>query len=193
MHYKKVVKKIFKVLFILIQTLIFISSISISVISMTIYYKASLLVIILLYYLFVMQVISILGLITSMLGMNTINSRKKIKLFSFTAFTLILMNIEILLALKSSLIPEKSTEWGDNAWGRMDEYQKEFIQTKFNCCGFKEASDRPGIECMGDVGCLYILYSLSRSLRSFIEKTMVFLFLIESTGLGIISMLKLRR
>jgi hypothetical protein len=122
------------------------------------------------------------------------HSKKKIKLFFYIAFTIILMNIQVMISLKSSLIPEKFYSWGDNLWDTLGRDQKEFIQNRFQCCGFSDVNDRPGGVCLyKSNSCYKILHGMTLSMRSLIEKTLIFLFLTESTGIGIISSLKLRK
>lgn len=194
MRHRSVVKKILKISFILIQTLIFISSICLSVISLTIYFKGRDLFNIKFHTLIMLISMSAMSFLSSLVGLQAIKSKQKIKLFSFILLTIILLNIQVVISIKSSMIPEKSAEWGENMWNGMNMYQRNFVQKKFNCCGFRDINDRPGLNCgTNDVGCFNVLYQISLSLRSLIEKSVVFLFFIESGGLVIISLLKLRK
>jgi tetraspanin-15 len=194
MRHRSGVKKILKISFVLIQTIIFISSICLSIISFTFYYKGHDLFNVKIQTIFMMISMSVLSFASSLVGFQAINSRKKLRLFSFILLTVILLNIQIVVSIKSSMLPEKSAVWGESMWDGMNMYQKDFVQKKFNCCGFRDKDDRPGLTCgLSTVGCFSVLYQVSLSLRSLIEKSVVFLFFIESGGLVIISLLKLRK
>lgn len=194
MHHKSKVKKIYKLIFFLIQAVVFISSITISIISLTIYYKGRYILRIPTHYLFLSQILCALSFTSSIIGLKTMHSKKRIRLFFYIIFTLILMNLQVIISLKSSMIPEKSHTWGDRLWSNLDLEQKTFIQNKFQCCGFDKTTDRPAGTCLfKSEACYSILHAMSLSVRSLIEKTMIFLFLTESTGIGIVALLRLRR
>lgn len=188
MHHKNSVKKAFKLSFILIQTLLFISSICISVISITIFLKGHKLFQIRYSHLFLILIMAILSFITAILGLKAISSRKKVQIFSFLFCTLILMNIQMIVSIKSSLLPEKSISWGQALWINLNDYQKEFFKKKFQCCGWKE-----NLTCNNKISCHDVLYKLALSLRFFIEKSLIFMFFIESVGLAILAILKLKK
>ncbi|KAF9763941.1 hypothetical protein NGRA_0943 [Nosema granulosis] len=193
MHHKSKVKKIFKLAFFLIQAMVFVSSITISMISFTVFYRGRFLNIPA-KYLFISQVLCTLSFTSSIIGMKTMHSKRRIRMFFYIVFTLILMNLQVLISLKSSMIPEKAHTWGDRLWENMDVEQKRFVQNKFQCCGYDSITDRPAEVCLfKNENCYNVLHAMSLSLRSLIEKTMIFLFITESTGIGILALIKLRR
>lgn len=188
MHHKNSVKKTFKLSFILIQTILFISSICISVISVTIFIKGHKLFHLKYSHLIILLMMAILSSITAILGLRAISSRKKVRLLSFYFSTIILMNLQMIVSIKTSLIPEKSLSWGQMIWTNLNEYQKDFFRKKFNCCGWLE-----DIECTNGVKCHDVLFKLALNLRSIVEKSIIFMFFIESVSMVILALLKLKK
>lgn len=194
MKHKKSIKKFLKSFFILIQAIVFMYSISLKIIAFTVYLKARDILQMSLGVFLLLFGISSTSALSSILGFHILNTKKKLKLTFWILITMFLINFQVILAIKSSLLPEKSLFWGDNIWEGMNEYQKNFVQERFKCCGFRDTSDRNATVCnFKDKSCFKVLYNLSLSLRMFIERSVVFMLFIESMGVCIVSLIKYRR
>ncbi|WUR02167.1 tetraspanin [Vairimorpha necatrix] len=194
MKHRNGIKKILKLSFIFIQVLTFIYAIALGVMSIILFYKVKDILQLTYKNLLLLLAISFTSAGLSLIGFQLINTKKKFKYVIYIFLSLLLMNLEFVLALKSSLLPEKSIKWGENIWIGLSEYQRNFLQEKFKCCGFKNKDDMSGAICDYEgVGCLKVLYDVSVSIRSFIERSVVFVLFIESIGLGIIATLRFRR
>ncbi|WEL39943.1 tetraspanin-like protein [Encephalitozoon hellem] len=193
MHHKSTVKKTFKVVFFFIQALVFISGVGGSIVGTTIYLTAQELLQIPAKILMLSYTIGALEVLSAILGYTALSSRRKLRMLVYISITLVLMNIQAIIAVKSWDVYERSREWGDWRWSSLTENQRNFVQAKFRCCGFYNAADRSGSSCGGENGCVGAVYKLSKSVSKLIQKILMFLFFFESVGVGILSMLRLRK
>lgn len=193
MHHKSTVKKTFKVMFFFIQALVFISGVGGSIVGTTVYLTSHELLQIPPKALVLSHLLSILEVLSAILGYTALASRRKLRMLVYISITLILMNTQAIMAAKSWVIYERSRAWGDWRWSSLSENQRNFVQTKLKCCGFSNPTDRSGSSCGGEKGCVDVVYKLSRSVSILIQKILMFLFFFESVGIGILSMLRLRK
>ncbi|CAD26081.1 hypothetical protein [Encephalitozoon cuniculi GB-M1] len=193
MHHKSTVKKTFKVLFFFIQALGFISGIGVLIVGTTIYATAHEILQIPTKMLMLSYVLGILEVLSAVLGYTALASRRRLRMLVYISTTLILMNVQAIMAVKSTVIHERSRAWADWRWDSLNEEQRNFVQSKFKCCGFLDSSDRSGSSCGGSDGCVDAVYKLSKSTASLMQRTLMFSFFFESVGMGILSMLRLRK
>lgn len=194
MHHKKTVKKIFKVLFFFIQALLFISAVSLLITSITIYVKSHELLNIPLQLLMLSFLLSVLETLSATFGYASLTSKKRLKMFIYITATLMLMNTQIIMIIKSSIIHEKVQAWADKRWNVLSNDQKNFVQAKFRCCGLLNPNDRSGSVCSGvERGCMPIISVFSKNISVLVQKILVFSFFFESVSIGILSMLRLRK
>ncbi|ADM12659.1 uncharacterized protein Eint_111600 [Encephalitozoon intestinalis ATCC 50506] len=193
MHHKSTVKKTFKVLFFFIQALVFISGVGGSIVGTTVYLTAHELLQIPKKALVISYTLGILEVTSGILGYTALVSRRKIRMLVYILITLILMNAQAMAVVKNSAIYEKSHSWADQRWSLLSEEQRNFIQMKFRCCGFFNPADRNGSSCGGEYGCAETIDKLSKSTVKLLQKILMFLFFLESVGVGILSMLRLRK
>ncbi|AFN84141.1 hypothetical protein EROM_111600 [Encephalitozoon romaleae SJ-2008] len=193
MHHKSTVKKTFKVVFFFIQALVFISGVGGSIVGTTVYLTAHELLQIPEKVLVISYLLSILEVLSAILGYTALVSRRKLRMLVYVLITLILMNTQAMMAVKGWTIYERSRAWGDWRWSSLTENQRSFVQTKFKCCGFSNPTDRSGPNCGGGKGCADVVYKLSRNVSVLMQRILMFLFFFESVGIGILSMLRLRK
>lgn len=194
MHHKNTVKKTFKILFFLIQALLFISGIALLIVSTTVYMKSHELLQIPPRMLVFSHVLGVLEVMSAVFGYGSLASRRRLRMFVYISTTLILMNIQVIMAIKSSAIHEKSFAWADTRWNDLNNDQRNFVQSKFECCGLLEPSDRNGTMCPGaERSCMSVISRFSKSISTLLQRVLVFSFFVESVGVGILTMLRLRK
>lgn len=194
MHHKEAVKKTLKIFFYLIQIAIFTVAVSTLILAITIYLKSNDLIKLSIKYIAVTAIVSVLTAASCFCGYKAIRSKNRLDICYYLLFTLILMNLQAITALKSGLIPEKIVSWTNNRWNELDNSQKNHVQLRFKCCGFDNASDRPGSRCLGGAkGCLTPFIEISKSLRTIFQHILFTCFFVETLGMGILSVLKLRK
>lgn len=193
MHHKSTVKKTFKVLFFFIQALMFISGIGVLIVGATVYTTSHELLEMPPKILVLSSTLGMLEVLSGVLGYTALASRRRLRMFVYVAITLILMNAQAIMAVKSSVIHERSNVWADRRWGLLSENQRDFVQSKFRCCGFLSPSDRSGPSCAGEGGCAGAIHELSRNISTLVERVLMLSFFLESVGIGILSMLRLRK
>ncbi|KAM0679594.1 hypothetical protein GINT2_002224 [Glugoides intestinalis] len=134
--------------------------------------------------------ISILSVTNGFLGFNCLNSERKTKVFLFILTLAILMNIQIVLAVRSGRIMDHRVEWINDRWSSLSSTQKDFIQRKFRCCGLETINDRAGHGCRYDVPCAPMLKAILRTLRNSTQASLICMFFIESLSLCTLGFLK---
>ncbi|KAH9410702.1 hypothetical protein HK407_12g18340 [Ordospora pajunii] len=193
MHRKSTIKRVFKVFFLFIQGMLLTSGIGMLIVSTTVYIKSYKLLGITKSILMLLYAFGMLKILSAVFGYMALSSKKRVRVFAYVCVTLVLMNIQAIGVAKSVVIYERSGEWGSKRWGLMDESQRGLIQSKFRCCGFGDADDRAGEECRDGIGCMHMIQRVAKKISVVVQKIIMFSFLFESVGIGILSMLMIRR
>lgn len=193
MHHRGTVKKVFKVAFFFIQTTLFVSGISLLVVATTLYAKAHDALQIPLRMLVFAYILGILEILSAAFGYTSLASKRRLRMFVYICATLVLMNVQVIVAIKSALLRENSYSWATERWTSLSNDQKNFIQTRFRCCGLLSPADRPGTTCGAERGCIPVVFDLSKAMATVLQRILLFSFFFESMGMGILTMLRLRR
>lgn len=184
------VRNCIKVLFYLLQVAVLLSGAFCIVLSLVLFTKKDSLIPIPSKYLAPITAMCILSLVNGYLGFVCLNSERKTKTFLFILTICALFNIQILLAMKSNKITENNEDWMNERWNYFSIQQKAFIQNKFGCCGLETTTDRASGKCVFDVPCANFFEKMLRTLRSLIQKVLVFMFFLETVSLSTFGFLK---
>lgn len=184
------IKTILKSIFLLLQISILFSGITSFIICTALYFKIG--------YIFNYRTksmipllfLSTLSIVNGIFGMMCISSKKKIKVFFFVLSLISLMDIQIVIAFKSNKLVENNKSWMNDRWNMISNEQKNFLETKFKCCGFETRTDRNSSGCKFKNSCYSELNEITIKLRDFIQRFLIALFLIESVSLCVFSFLK---
>lgn len=134
--------------------------------------------------------ISVLSITSGFLGLNSLNSERKTKVFLFILTLAALMNMQIILVLKSDRLMDKRVEWMNARWNGMSDSQRNFVQRMFKCCGLETTGDRAGQSCRHDRPCGTILKAMLKTIRNISQGVLIYMFFIESLSLCALSFLK---
>ena len=184
------VRNCIKVAFYLLQVAVLLSGAFSIVLCIAIFTKKDSLVPIPNKYLAPISAMCILSLVNGFLGFVCLNSERKTKTFLFILTICALFNIQILLAMKSNKITENSETWMNDRWNHFSLRQRSFIQNNFGCCGLETIEDRVGGACSFDIPCSLFFDKMLKTLKSLIQKILVFMFFLETVSLSIFGFLK---
>lgn len=190
MIWKSEIKSGLRVIFLLLQTLIILSGLVSGILILAIYFRSSSFFGIAFKSLFPVLMACAFSAANGCLGYTCLSSHKKMRLFLFILSLASLLNLQIILAIKSNGIVENSRPWISARWGGLSDSQREFIQDKFQCCGLETVSDRSGSGCTHAAECLGKFRKISISLRGLSQGFLLFMFFTETLSLCILSFLK---
>jgi tetraspanin-15 len=194
MHQKQTVKRMFKVSFYILQAMLFVSAIAIAIMAVTIYARIHKPLKLPSRALVFTLVLSILETSSACLAYCSAVSKKRLRMLVYLTVTLLLMNLQVFLAVKSSNLHEKSFKWADTKWNEMFDEQRNFIQKEFRCCGLSSIGDRSGSSCgTATTGCMPAIAALAGKVEALVQRVLISSFFVESVGIGILALLKLRK
>lgn len=179
-----------KVTFHILQILIFLSGAMTFILSYLLFTRQDSLIPVPSKLLFPITALSILSITNGFLGFNCLNSDRKTKVFLFILTLAALMNIQIILAVRSGRIMDHRVEWINDRWSSLTKSQKDYIQHKFKCCGLETTNDRAGFACRYDTPCAPMLKSILRTIRNSTQAALIYMFFIESLSLCTLGFLK---
>lgn len=184
------VRKVLKVGFHLLQVLVVFSGVSTLVLVLVLYLRSNSLVPVSLSSLVPVIVICILSVANGYLGFNSVNSEKKTKIFLFILTIAAIMNFQIILAVRSNRIVENREAWINSRWESFTDVQREYVQRKFRCCGLETVADRTTKSCVFRKPCSEVFESISKTVRRFVQRSLIYMFFVESMSLTILAFLK---
>lgn len=193
MIYRKEIKLGLKVSFIILQTFVLLAGVGTMTLVLTLYLRMSTFVNIPFRELVPVLAACVFSLLNGTLGYLCVSSRKKIRIFLFYMSLAALLNIQIVLALKSNRLVEDNKSWLNSSWSMFSDPQRSFVQGRFQCCGFETLTDRSGGGCPYKRNCLDQFVQISKALRARSQKFLLVLFFIETLGFCILSFLKFGR
>ncbi|KAL6121807.1 hypothetical protein NUSPORA_01210 [Nucleospora cyclopteri] len=186
----KELKSAIKIFYYLIQAIIFLSGTTILIFSWIIYINSYEFLHITPIVMIPICFMSIISIINSLFGCAVMLKFSKTKLFLFILSLTALLNFQLIQVFRANQIVDNFKVWTRTKWMILTEDQKNFLQQKLDCCGFETINEESGSICNSKVPCLKIFKKMSYSLRSNIQKLISFMFLLETIGLCIFSLIK---
>lgn len=184
------VRKALKICFHLLQVVVIFSGISALVLVLVLYLRSNSLVAVSSSTLIPVTTVCILSIVNGYLGFNSVNSEKRTKIFLFVLTIAAIMNLQIILAVKSNKIVENREAWINSRWESFTDIQKVYVQQKFRCCGLETVNDRSTGGCRFQTPCSVVFESISKTVRRFVQRSLIYMFFVESLSLTILAFLK---
>lgn len=183
MHGKSTVKSLLKLLFLIFQAFLFIFGIA-TAITTTIFYLKERVLLGLPVSTFILSIsLSILHILSAILGFISINSQIKVRVAFYILAMLALINLEVVLIIKSSKMDLDYL----SMWNKMSKSQKKSVEESFECCGFEE------MDCDNKKGCKKVFQEIGKSFGKMIMKFLVGMVFADSLSLALLTLLKLRK
>jgi tetraspanin-15 len=194
MHQRQAVKKMFKISFYILQAALFVSAVAIAIVALTVYIKIHKPLRLPPEALLFTLALALLEMSSASLAYASAVSRKRLKMLVYLTVTLLVMNLQVFLAVKSSSLHERSFKWADTRWSGLIDEQRNFIQKEFKCCGLNNTSDRSGSSCgTAAAACMPVIATMAKKVEALIQRVLISSFFVESVGVGILALLKLRK
>lgn len=191
MHGKRTLKTLFKVAFMVFQSLLFITGIGMLQGALVLYIKARKLFGVSAKFLVYSTILCLMLVTSAMAGFKAVRSKKRWAVALYIVLILSAINMEALLIMKFPALTDHVKKTGKNLWRKIDENQRIAIEESFGCCGL-EASDRKA-SCGNKVPCLRVFHKTAWGVRGFAEKILILLIFTESLSTGLLCLLKLRK
>lgn len=187
---KDKVSKCTKILFHILQIIILLFGVFSMVLSIFLFAKTDSLIPLPVKYLAPAMAICILSIVNGYLGFVCLNSERKTKTFLFILTLCCLLNLQIFLAIKSNNIVENSSKWTNGRWNSFSLQQRSYIQKQFGCCGLETVNDRAAGKCNFDIPCGPFFEKMLKTIRSVIQKILIYMFFVETVSLSTYGFLK---
>lgn len=132
----------------------------------------------------------LIALISGILGCVCLLNRNNMVTFAFILTLVALMNLQVILSLKSGMLPEKSRPWFNSEWSQFTNEQRNYVQGRLGCCGLETTTDRPGTICRSNINCMDKLITITKNMRNLSQKLLVTMFFVETIALSIFALLR---
>ena len=134
--------------------------------------------------------VGVFSVASGVLGCVSILRRNRLAAFAFILALVALMNLEVILSLKSGIFVENSRPWLSAQWSNFTNAQRNFVQQELACCGMETSGDRPGTTCSSQVPCVGKFLVILEKMRNISQKTLAVMFFLETVGLSILALLR---
>lgn len=112
--------------------------------------------------------------------------------FTYVIVALLIMNFDIILVSLEHEIVMNTPNYTEKKWDRLSDEQKEHVQSKLNCCGFKDKNDRSVSDCNG-VGCKDVFIEIVEGVKKKSERFVFGVFVLKSLSLAVLCMFMRKR
>eukprot|EP00866_Antonospora_locustae_P002074 jgi/Antlo1/2074/2092 len=191
MHGKKTLETMFKVGFMLFQSVLFIVGVSLFITSLVFYLNARSILNMSAKMLVYSVILCTLLVSSSISGFKAINSRERWLIALYVILTLTLINLESLFIMKFPALTDNVRKSSKAFWQRIDSNQRAMLEENFGCCGFD--SENREKRCAGMKQCSNMFYKVARGFRNIAEKILILLIFSESLSVGLLCLLRLRK
>lgn len=181
----------FKVGFMLFQSVLFIIGVALFITSLVFYLNARTILSISAKMLVYLVILCALLVSSSISGFKTINSKERWLIALYIILTLTLINLESLFIMKFPALTENVRKDSKAFWQRIDSNQRAMLEENFGCCGFDSESKEK--RCAGMKQCSNMFYKVARGFRNIAEKILILLIFSESLSVGLLCLLRLRK
>lgn len=189
---KETVKKGLMILFVIVQSLFLIFSVLLIVLLITLYSKLRSYLMLSVKPLLISLSISLMYVFLPVIGMLIVMRRRNTYTFLYIIMVLMLMNFDILLVSMEYSMVKNTPGYTDRAWDKLSNEQREHVQTKLGCCGFRDKNDRSVGEC-DNVGCRDVFLGIVEGVKNKSERFLIGVFALKSLSLALVAMLSMRK
>jgi len=190
MKYKSQIELGIKIVFLLLEALIFMAGFSTLIIFINIFIRANQFLKISDTSILLPLTLSVLFLVNGTLGYLTSINKKRRSFFFFILTLLALMNLQIILIIKADRFVDTNKFWLNKQWSFMTDDQKKFFQESLRCCGLETLTDRSTPGCHHNKTCSSQLSYLAIALKTYVQFYLISMFFVESISLCLISFLR---
>lgn len=191
MHGKRTLKTVFKVAFLIFQSLLFITGVGLLLATLTFYAKGRKLFSLSAKVLVYLSILCTMLVVSAVSGFRTIGSKERWTVALYIVLILTAINMEALLIMKFPAMTDHVKKTGTSFWQRISEDQRIAIEKSFGCCGLDSSGRK--VSCGNQPPCLRMFYKTAWGFRSFAEKTLILLVFGQSLSIGLLCLLKLRK
>lgn len=190
MIYKKEIIISVKILFIFLQFLLMFLGIASLIIVLPLYIRINSITTIMFKHIFPILFESFLCMFTSCVGFLYIVKKHKYLYCVFVFSLIILLNLQLFMILNNFEIIEKIKPWINNSWTSFSDFQRDYIQKQFKCCGLETLNNINSDKCEYTNVCMDTFLNIIKNLQYFLNKFTLALFIIETIGLLILALVK---
>ncbi|ELQ74177.1 Tetraspanin family integral membrane protein [Trachipleistophora hominis] len=189
---KETIKKGLMILFIVVQSLFLVFSILLIVLLITLYSKLRSYLMLSVKPLLISLSISSLYVLLPVIGILIIVRHRITYTFLYIVMVLLLMNFDILLVSMEYNMVKNTPGYTDKAWDKLSNEQREHVQTKLGCCGFRDRNDRSVGDCE-NVGCRDVFLGIVEGVKNKSERFLIGVFALKSLSLALVAMMSMRK
>lgn len=191
MHGTKKFRDCLNLLFMFVQSTLFISAASLLIIFLVFYTKEAKMFDISFRLAIFLSLMCSFILAGSILGLVSINSKDRLNLVFYILILLFIINLQSVFILRLPKFTQRIKNNTLNIWKSMSEQNRTSFEENFNCCGFMQGKQRSS--CTSKISCLKIFYKMISGFRSISEKILILFIFVESFSLALVCWLKLGR
>lgn len=190
MKTSETVRKVLRISFYLLQIIVVSASAISLLLSLTIFLRSNSLIALPIRYMIPIIAVCILSMANGYLGITSINTERKTRIFIFILTLVIVMNFQVIFAMAANKVVDQKERWMNDRWESFSIAQKKYVEKSFQCCGLETIRDRSNINCRFDRTCSFVFTLMARTLQKLLQKSLLCLFFIESLSLTILSFVK---